>query len=294
MSRTSRTQAHDRQNTLDRLRSRIITLFVTALVLNQPAAFTQTTDEWVNTAESKFQRGQLTQAIAGYVRAIESSPTNAALKHRLAWIRQQQYLRQETSNTPDSLRAYTNWTYLRDRDPTGPKEKFEPAAQHDLDLDGRQSKATLFADNPTNKLGTGLHLTIHFASESGGSYFNPQLHDGYLFTPGVVAMFDGSGRYLGNLNDSYARESIFGIGPDTWVKLKPGGSFNREFRFTSGRIVGTKYGGGPETWLPPGKYFIQAIYFEGLIQTYDEIISKGAIKTNELFRSNSLEVEFVK
>lgn len=146
-----------------------------------------------------------------------------------------------------------------------------------------------------------VEFDVRFSLQDGtGKVFNPFFNP-LLPLPASVAVYDADHRYLGNCVELPVG-SRRRAGPDDRVQIWPGGYAGARLR----RPAGALPSGQPGKPLPPGKYYVQAIFYSGFV-TFGEAADGDEgpavahafadpeinFDRSELFRSNVVEIELL-
>jgi hypothetical protein len=135
--------------------------------------------------------------------------------------------------------------------------------------------------------------------------FNPFFRGG-IPLPATIAVFDAERKYVGTyLGPGRSRQNP---GKHDWVYLQSGGYVGRTHSLVAGRVPNTPSASSSNPPLPPGKYYLQAIFNRGFVNFRSDVdLSKAgpaeigetliklfdAYDRTEAFRSNVVEIELV-
>lgn len=137
----------------------------------------------------------------------------------------------------------------------------ELAEQKDLQTGEYRGQARLSAREKV-PIGDEFLVTLRFKNTSGHAYdiFNPSLNS-LIRRPAVVAIFDAEGRYIGDLSEGAGSSVRLGLEFGDWCRIDAGEEREVTLSCMAGVVRKTRYL-YPEVGLPPGKYYLQAIYFD--------------------------------
>ena len=139
-------------------------------------------------------------------------------------------------------------------------------------------------------LGTRFKLDCRFQSTSGGYEYYNVFFNALEPPPAILALFTEKDEYCGDL---LVFEWGSRAGPCTWTYISGGGYAGRELGLTAGRVPRTKFRGPDQKrLLPPGRYKLQLIYLTRLRHPAHQL-EGFSDKTDELGRSNVIDIEFV-
>lgn len=157
--------------------------------------------------------------------------------------------------------------------------------------------ATIKAPNVPIRVGEKFDLELRFANQSSEwTFFNP-FFERELPVPAALAVYDAEKKYVGNYF-AFHRRRQRDAEERHWVLIPRGGFVGTTFELLAGRLPGTNTA---TPSLLPGKYYLQAIFFNGFIgkdsarRTFVRPEDGNQIAehfdTHELFRSNVIEIE---
>lgn len=166
-----------------------------------------------------------------------------------------------------------------------------------------KGSATLSISNKNVQIGKRFSIDLRFTNEGrGGRIFNPFFR-GKIPRPATIAVFDASKQYVG----SYLSAPLYsytGTRQEDWVYVSGKGYVGTTLSLLAGHLPGAT----STDVLPPGRYFLQAIYNKGFVNFRNSVeLSKippeqfgetlielyGSYDHSELFRSNIVEIEFL-
>ncbi len=175
--------------------------------------------------------------------------------------------------------------------------------KRNLNSGSLRGSATISADRESVALGEPFSVDIRFLNSGGGEeFYNPFLGV-QTPLPATLAIFSPDHKYLGNLieRDEAPRNALRA---EDWTFVPSLCYVGRVERLTAGYIPATAE--SASRTLPPGEYYVQAIYFKGFLAQNPAKLERRPYEDDEkllrrfekefdraeLFRSNVVEVRF--
>jgi hypothetical protein len=163
-------------------------------------------------------------------------------------------------------------------------------------LSGRATIAfrDVFSNALTDKLQAEqdeeLRVLVRFEPNESGHFYNPNFHF-WIPMPGYLAVFDAEKRYLG-FWPNISFDSLKRAQERSWYFVPKGGYAGTSIPVIAGRqpcLPRSKRIAGVDK-LPPGKYYLQLIYFESFVLPVGDVREVYNVKP-EVCRSNVLELD---
>jgi hypothetical protein len=176
-------------------------------------------------------------------------------------------------------------------------------AASDLSADSYRGSTTISVDKPSVTVGEMFSVDVRFLN-SGRSdeFYNPFLR-GQSPRPAQLAIFSDDHQYLGDLleREDFSQEKF---GTADWTFVPSLCSVGCIEKLSAGYVPVTLEGGS--RMLPPGEYYIQAIYCKGFLSVNPASLGRRPLEDEEktfrqfeknfdrteLFRSNVAKVRF--
>jgi hypothetical protein len=174
-------------------------------------------------------------------------------------------------------------------------------AKRDLDSGSYRGSATISADKESVALGDPFSVDIRFLNTGAGDeFYNPFL-GARTPLPASLAIFSSDHKYLGDLieRDEVPRVTL---SAEDWTFVPSLCYVGCVQRLTAGYVPPTAERGSQ--MLPPGEYYVQMIYFKGLLATNPTKLERRPLEDEEkvllqfakdfdraeLFRSNVVKL----
>lgn len=161
-----------------------------------------------------------------------------------------------------------------------------------------KGSAELVASPTRLKAGEEVELRLTYVNEGMGHWFFNPFFSNFVPHPAMIAVFDSDKRYVGSgLTEDLGSKTT--VGSQNWAYLPTEGTaVGTTFRVRAGRLPGV------DETLPPGKYYLQVIFFNSFIGLsrhanrhnigpQDGQLVVETFDRDELFRSNIVEVELL-
>jgi hypothetical protein len=165
-----------------------------------------------------------------------------------------------------------------------------------------RGEAKLDVSDAELPIGEKFTIELRFVCNGGSNWFYNPFFSGLAPYPAAIIVYDAEKNYVGDylylIGGSRTRPSS-----RDWIYvLGSNGTIGAEFQRIAGRVPGTR-SASRATPLPPGTYYLQAVYFNAFIglnresntlyapERTDELMRH--FDTNELFRSNVVEIKLL-
>jgi hypothetical protein len=185
-------------------------------------------------------------------------------------------------------------------------DKVELLKQYDLNYSSHIGSALLTVETTKIEIGKKFTIEIRFVTKGVGAYYYNPFFMLFVPLPAQLAIFDSNEKYIGDLipRGGPSRRTI---SSSDWFFIPGDRYVGTPFNVMAGHAPG-QLGNTPDNMLLAGKYYIQMIYYENFIYSNPETLESNPPKTKEefiqefyknfnrkeIFRSNILEIEFIK